>query len=136
MSDKKTIQSNPPTPEKPTEAILQPKQSPNSETHRDGSSSDQHTHQPTSPITVKFLTKKEYQQLLLHEEVLREILEEQARVEKEWEERVKKEQAEDELFRWRSKRAGNSRAVGLVSLAKLPKSGVTLAKTTTTPEIL
>ncbi|GJX17245.1 hypothetical protein Tco_0218077 [Tanacetum coccineum] len=40
-----------------------------------------------------------YQQLLQDEEVLRETLEDQARAEKEWEERIKKEQAEDELFR-------------------------------------
>ncbi|GJZ99043.1 hypothetical protein Tco_0671594 [Tanacetum coccineum] len=99
MSDKKTIQSNPPTLEKPTESIPQPKQSPNSETYRGGSSSEQHTHQPTSPITEGFLTEKEYQQLLQDEEVLRETLKEQARAEKELEERIKKEQAEDELFR-------------------------------------
>ncbi|GJY54374.1 hypothetical protein Tco_0446038 [Tanacetum coccineum] len=79
MSDKKTIQSNPPTPEKPTEAIPQPKQFPHSETHRGGSSLEQHTHQPTSPITEGFLTEKEYQQLLLDEDVLRETLEEKAR---------------------------------------------------------
>ncbi|GJS54352.1 hypothetical protein Tco_0627714 [Tanacetum coccineum] len=64
-----------------------------------GSSSEQHTHQPTSPITDGFLTEKEYQQLILDEEALRETLEEQARAEKEWEEIIKKEQAEDELFR-------------------------------------
>ncbi|GJZ77616.1 leucine-rich repeat domain, L domain-like protein [Tanacetum coccineum] len=54
---------------------------------------------PTSPITEGFLTEKEYQQLLLDEEVLRETLEEQARAKKELDERIKKEQAEDELFR-------------------------------------
>ncbi|GJW60864.1 retrovirus-related pol polyprotein from transposon TNT 1-94 [Tanacetum coccineum] len=48
-----------------------------------GSSSEQHTHQPTSPITNGFLTEKEHQQLLLDEETLRETLEEQARAEKE-----------------------------------------------------
>nr|GEZ78214.1 hypothetical protein [Tanacetum cinerariifolium] len=64
-----------------------------------GSSSKQHTHQPTSPITEGFLTEKEYQQLLQDKELLREILEEQARAEKDFEERIKKEQAEDELFR-------------------------------------
>nr|GEY45375.1 hypothetical protein [Tanacetum cinerariifolium] len=53
---------------------------------------------PTSPITEGFLTEKEYQQLLHDEEVLRETLEEQARAEKELEERSKKEQAEYELF--------------------------------------
>ncbi|GJS55811.1 hypothetical protein Tco_0629173 [Tanacetum coccineum] len=63
-----------------------------------GSSSEQHTHQPTSPITEGFLTEKEYQQLLQDEEVLRETLEEQERAEKELEERIKKEQAEYELF--------------------------------------
>ncbi|GKF39658.1 hypothetical protein Tco_0119719, partial [Tanacetum coccineum] len=59
----------------------------------------QHTHQPTSPITEGFLTEKEYQQLLLDEEVLRETLEEKARAEKEWEGKIKKEQTEYELFR-------------------------------------
>ncbi|GJV38921.1 hypothetical protein Tco_1417361 [Tanacetum coccineum] len=54
--------------------------------------------QPTSPITDGFHTEKEHQQLLLDEETLRETLEEQARAEKEWEERIKKEQAKDELF--------------------------------------
>ncbi|GJT77698.1 hypothetical protein Tco_1044423 [Tanacetum coccineum] len=99
MSDKKTIQSYPLTPEIPTEAIPQPKQSPNSEIHRGCSSSEQHTHQPTSPITGGFLTEKEYQQLLQDEVVLRKTLEEQARAEKEWDERIKKEHAEYELFR-------------------------------------
>nr|GEW34002.1 putative reverse transcriptase domain-containing protein [Tanacetum cinerariifolium] len=63
-----------------------------------GSSSEQHTHQPTSLITGGFLNEKEYQQLLQDEEVLRETLEEQARAEKELEEKIKKEQAEYELF--------------------------------------
>ncbi|GJX95904.1 hypothetical protein Tco_0351702 [Tanacetum coccineum] len=96
-----TNQSNPPAPEKPTEAILQqPFTTPNhdSETHKGGSSSEQNTHKPTSPITYKFLTKKEYQQLLQDEEVLRETLEEQARAEKEWDDIIKKEEAERELF--------------------------------------
>ncbi|GJT69408.1 hypothetical protein Tco_1028694 [Tanacetum coccineum] len=56
-------------------------------------------HQPTSPITEGFLTEKEYHELLLDEEVLRETLEEEARAEKEWEEKIKKEQVEYELFR-------------------------------------
>ncbi|GKC05281.1 hypothetical protein Tco_0996891 [Tanacetum coccineum] len=84
-----------------------------------GSSSQQHTHQPMSPIssfpTIKestdeheigdeyltngYLTEKEQQQLLLDEEALRETLEEEARAEKELEERIKQEQAHDELFR-------------------------------------
>ncbi|GKD72033.1 hypothetical protein Tco_1326123 [Tanacetum coccineum] len=63
-----------------------------------GSSSEQHTHQPTSPITDGFLTEKEHQQLILDEEALRETLKEQTIAEKEWEEIIKKEQAEDELF--------------------------------------
>ncbi|GKB31313.1 60S ribosomal protein L17-2-like protein [Tanacetum coccineum] len=45
-----------------------------------------------------YLTAKEQQQLLLDEETLRETLEEETRVEKEWEERIKQEQAHDELF--------------------------------------
>ncbi|GJS73600.1 hypothetical protein Tco_0706441 [Tanacetum coccineum] len=79
-----TNQSNPPAPEKPTEAILQqPYTTPNhdSETH-----------------------KGEYQQLLQDEEVLRETLEEQAIVEKEWEDRIKKEEVErdDDTYVMRS----------------------------------
>ncbi|GKF82194.1 hypothetical protein Tco_0243850, partial [Tanacetum coccineum] len=62
------------------------------------SSSEQHTHQPTSPITNGFHNEKEHQQLILDEEALRKTLDEQARAEKEWEERIKQEQAEDELF--------------------------------------
>ncbi|GKA99317.1 hypothetical protein Tco_0827254 [Tanacetum coccineum] len=62
------------------------------------SSSEQNTHKPTTPITHGFLTEKEYQQLLQDEEVLGEILEEQARAEKEWEDRIKKEEVERELF--------------------------------------
>ncbi|GJU48833.1 hypothetical protein Tco_1218388 [Tanacetum coccineum] len=98
MSDKKI--TPPLAPEKPTEAIPQPKQFPHSETHGSGSSSEQHTHQPTSPITQGFLTDKEYQELLelQDEEVLRQTLEEEARAEKEREEKMKKEQAEYELF--------------------------------------
>ncbi|GJY88957.1 hypothetical protein Tco_0503585 [Tanacetum coccineum] len=46
-----------------------------------------------------FLTEKEYQQLLQDEEVLRQTLEEKARAEKEWEVKMKKEQAEYELLR-------------------------------------
>ncbi|GJT91338.1 hypothetical protein Tco_1080183 [Tanacetum coccineum] len=60
-----TNQSNPSAPEKPTEPILQqPYTTPNhdSETHKGGSSSEQNTHKPTSPITHGFLTEKEYQQ--------------------------------------------------------------------------
>ncbi|GJR01227.1 hypothetical protein Tco_0524211 [Tanacetum coccineum] len=84
-----------------------------------GSSSQQRTHQPMSPIssyrtveesaeehdigdeylTEGYLTKKEQQQLLLDEEALRETLEEEARDEKEQEERMKEEHAHDELFR-------------------------------------
>nr|GFA02421.1 hypothetical protein [Tanacetum cinerariifolium] len=86
MSNKKTTQSNLPTPKKPTEAIpQQPYTTPNygSQTHMGGSSSEQHTHQPTSPITHGYLTEKQHQQLLLDEDSLRETLEEQARAEKE-----------------------------------------------------
>ncbi|GKF80502.1 hypothetical protein Tco_0239104, partial [Tanacetum coccineum] len=46
------------------------------------------------PITEGFLTEKEYQQLLLDEDVLRETLKEEARAEKEWEGKIKKEQTE------------------------------------------
>ncbi|GKC54927.1 hypothetical protein Tco_1077672 [Tanacetum coccineum] len=96
-----TNQSNPSALEKPTEAILQqPYTNPNhdSDSHKGGSSSEQNTHKPTSLITHEFLTEKEYQQLLQDEEVLREILKEQERAEKEWEDRIKKEEAERELF--------------------------------------
>ncbi|GJR82529.1 hypothetical protein Tco_0153314 [Tanacetum coccineum] len=93
--DKKTTQSNPPTLEKP----LMP---PISLFSTGGSSLQQHTHQPMSPIysflTIKestdeheicdeyltdgYLTEKEQHQLLLDEEALRETLEEEARAEK------------------------------------------------------
>ncbi|GJU94563.1 hypothetical protein Tco_1319319 [Tanacetum coccineum] len=111
MSNKKTTQTNLPTPEKLTEAIpQQPYTTPNygSQTHMGGSSSKQHTQQPMSPIssfstveesvdereiadeylTDGYLTEKEQQQLFLDEEALRETLEEQARAEKECEERM------------------------------------------------
>ncbi|GJU68430.1 hypothetical protein Tco_1254689 [Tanacetum coccineum] len=88
-----------------------------------GSSSQQHMHQPMSPIfsyptveesaeeydigdeylTEGYLTEKEQQQLLLDEEALREVLEERARAEKEWEEIIKQKQAHDELFRLKFK---------------------------------
>ncbi|GJU46922.1 hypothetical protein Tco_1204188 [Tanacetum coccineum] len=57
-------------------------------------------------ICDEYFTEKEHQQLLqqeqqlrLDEEALRETLEEEAKAEKEWDERMKKEQAEYELFR-------------------------------------
>ncbi|GJZ60176.1 hypothetical protein Tco_0615992 [Tanacetum coccineum] len=110
--DKKTTQSNPPTPEKPP-------MPPISSFLTGGSSSLQHTHQPMSLIssypmvkestnkheigdeylTDGYLSEKKQQQLLLDEDALRETLEEKARVEKEWEERIKQGQAYDELFR-------------------------------------
>ncbi|GJW20746.1 hypothetical protein Tco_0031368 [Tanacetum coccineum] len=109
--DKKTTQSNPPTPEKPP-------MPPISSFSTSGSSSQQHTHQLMSPIflfptieestdeheigdeylTDGYLTEKEQQQLILDEEALRETLEEQARAEKEWKEFIKQEQSHDELF--------------------------------------
>ncbi|GJY64993.1 hypothetical protein Tco_0466453 [Tanacetum coccineum] len=56
-------------------------------------------------LTEGYLTEKEQQQLLLDEEALRKTLEEEAKAEKELEERIKmleeearKEQAQDELF--------------------------------------
>nr|GEX70931.1 hypothetical protein [Tanacetum cinerariifolium] len=84
-----------------------------------GSSSQQHTHQPMSPIssfsaideladeheicdeylTDGYLTEQQKHQLRLDEKALRETLEEKANAEKEWEERMKKEQTENELFR-------------------------------------
>nr|GEU72108.1 hypothetical protein [Tanacetum cinerariifolium] len=66
-----TNQSNPLAPEKPTEAILQ------------------------QPYTTPSTTQKP---IRVDEVVLRETLEEQARAEKEWEDRIKKEEAECELF--------------------------------------
>ena len=91
--DKKTNQSNPPTPKKP----------PISSFPTGGSSSQQRTHQPMSPIssyrtveesaeehdmgdeyiTEGYLTEKEQQQLLLDEEGLRGMLEEEERAGKE-----------------------------------------------------
>ncbi|GKD38848.1 hypothetical protein Tco_1259055 [Tanacetum coccineum] len=110
--DKKTTQSNPPTPEKPPMPPIS--------SFSTGGSSSQHTHQPISLIfsfsTIEesadeheigdgylidgYLTEKKQQQLLVDEEALRETLEEEeARAEKEWEGRIKQEQAHDELFR-------------------------------------
>nr|GEZ10156.1 hypothetical protein [Tanacetum cinerariifolium] len=94
MSNKKTTQSNPLTPEKPTESIFQqPYTTTNygSQTHMGGSSLGQQTHQPMSPnssspmvddfvdeheiadeyLTDGNLTEKEQQQLLLDEKALR-----------------------------------------------------------------
>nr|GEU86618.1 hypothetical protein [Tanacetum cinerariifolium] len=117
MSNKKTTQTNLSTAEKPTDAILQqPYTTLNhgSQTHMGSSSSEQHTHQLMSPISLfptveesvdeheiadEYLTEKEQQQLLLDEEALRETLEEQARAEKERKERMRQEQTHDELFR-------------------------------------
>ncbi|GJT51687.1 hypothetical protein Tco_0977844 [Tanacetum coccineum] len=45
------------------------------------------------------LIEKEQHQLLLDEDALRETLEKAAKAEKEWEERIREEQAHDELFR-------------------------------------
>ncbi|GJV59927.1 hypothetical protein Tco_1466027 [Tanacetum coccineum] len=50
-------------------------------------------------IVDEYLTEKQQQQLLLDEEALRETLEEEARAVKEWEKRVRQEQAHDELFK-------------------------------------
>nr|GEW82357.1 hypothetical protein [Tanacetum cinerariifolium] len=62
-----------------------------------GSSSQQHTHQPMSHISSYPTVEKSAEE---HDiEALRETLEEQAIAEKEWEERIKQEQAHDELFR-------------------------------------
>ncbi|GKB30724.1 hypothetical protein Tco_0870125 [Tanacetum coccineum] len=48
-------------------------------------------------LTDGYLTEKEQQQQLLDEEALRETLEEEARAKKEWEGKIKQEQAHDEL---------------------------------------
>nr|GEW50002.1 hypothetical protein [Tanacetum cinerariifolium] len=93
--DKKSTQSNPPTPEKtPTPPI--------SSLDTGGSSSQQHTHQPMSSIssfstiekladeheicdeylTNGYLTEQQEHQLRLDEEALRETLEEEAKAEK------------------------------------------------------
>nr|GEX79960.1 hypothetical protein [Tanacetum cinerariifolium] len=94
-----------------------------------GSSSQKHTHQPMSPIssyqtveesaeeddigdeylTKGYLIEKEKHQLLLDEDPLRETLEEQERAEKEWKERIKQEQAHDELFRLEFRVKSNSK---------------------------
>ncbi|GKA69112.1 hypothetical protein Tco_0775176 [Tanacetum coccineum] len=50
-------------------------------------------------ISDEYLTKEQQQQLLQAEEALRETLEEAARHEKEWEARMKEDEAHDELFR-------------------------------------
>ncbi|GKE74104.1 hypothetical protein Tco_1536145 [Tanacetum coccineum] len=74
--DKKTTQSNPPTPEKPP-------MPPISSFSTIEESPDKHE------ICDGHLTEKEQQQLLLDEEALRETLEEEASAEKELEERIK-----------------------------------------------
>nr|GEW25764.1 hypothetical protein [Tanacetum cinerariifolium] len=90
--DKETTQSNPSKPEKPLMPSIF-----SFPTIED--SADEHE------IYDRYLTEKEQQQLLLDEETLRETLEEeanpekeQARAEREWEERMKEKQAHDELF--------------------------------------
>ncbi|GJX66473.1 hypothetical protein Tco_0300816 [Tanacetum coccineum] len=81
--DKKPTQSNSPTTEKPPMPLI-------SSFPTIEESNDEHE------ICHEYLTEKEYQQLLLDEEALRETLEEEARAEKaraiaekEWEERMK-----------------------------------------------
>ncbi|GKB28138.1 hypothetical protein Tco_0867539 [Tanacetum coccineum] len=48
---------------------------------------------------VPYLTEDQERQLLLDEDALKETLEEEARHEKEWQERMRQEQTHDELFR-------------------------------------
>nr|GEU57036.1 transposase, mutator type [Tanacetum cinerariifolium] len=87
---------------------------PNGWTRARGSSSQQHTQQPMYPISLflaieesadeheigdEYLTEKDQSQLLLDEDALRETLKEEAMAEKEWDERIKKEQAHDELVK-------------------------------------
>ncbi|GJR23345.1 hypothetical protein Tco_0971872 [Tanacetum coccineum] len=74
--DKKTTQSNPPTPEKPP-------MPPISSFSTIDESADEHE------ICDGYLTKKEQQQLPLDEETLRETLEEEARAEKSWRKELK-----------------------------------------------
>ncbi|GJT19011.1 hypothetical protein Tco_0877717 [Tanacetum coccineum] len=94
--DKKTTQNNPPTPKKPP-------MPPIFSFSIGGSSSQQHTHQPMSPIssfptideltdeheicdeyfTEGYFTEQQEQQLRLDEEALRETLEEETKAEKE-----------------------------------------------------
>nr|GEW63200.1 hypothetical protein [Tanacetum cinerariifolium] len=96
--DNKTNQSNPLTPEKPPMPLIYsyPTVEESAEEHDIG---DEY-------FTEGYLTEKGQQQLALQDEALREMLEEEARVEKEraraekeLEEEMKKEQAHDELFR-------------------------------------
>nr|GEX26364.1 hypothetical protein [Tanacetum cinerariifolium] len=63
-----------------------------SQTHIGGSSSQ------TREICDVYLTEKVLHQLHLDEEALREILEEEARYEKEREEKIRQKQADDEEF--------------------------------------
>nr|GEV37725.1 hypothetical protein [Tanacetum cinerariifolium] len=49
-------------------------------------------------LTDGYIIEKEKQKLLQDEEALRETLEEEAKAEKEWDERVRQEEAHDELF--------------------------------------
>ncbi|GJS41806.1 hypothetical protein Tco_0566849 [Tanacetum coccineum] len=106
MSNKKTTQTNLPTPEKPTDAIpQQPYTAPNygSQYHMGGSSfpmgQDFVEEQLYRLSSTNDILIKKQQQLLLDEEALRETLEEEAMAEKEWEERIKQEHDHDDLFR-------------------------------------
>nr|GFC52836.1 hypothetical protein [Tanacetum cinerariifolium] len=85
MFNKKTTQTNLPTPKKPTDIIpQQPYTSPNygSQTHMGGSlfpmveESVKEHEIADEYLTDGYLTEKEQQQLLLDEEALRETLEE------------------------------------------------------------
>ncbi|GKG24499.1 hypothetical protein Tco_0395127, partial [Tanacetum coccineum] len=88
--DKKTTQSNPPTPEKPPMPPISsfPTIKESTDEHEIG---DEY-------LTDGYLTEKEQHQLLLDEDALRETLKEEGRAEKELEEIIKQEQAHDELF--------------------------------------
>ncbi|GKE15098.1 hypothetical protein Tco_1422675 [Tanacetum coccineum] len=107
MFNKKITQTNLPTPEKPTDAIpQQPYTTPNydSQIHMGGSSfptveeSVEENKIADEYLTDGYFTEKYQQQLLLDEDTLRETLKEQARAEKEQGERIRQEQAHDELF--------------------------------------
>ncbi|GKC55714.1 hypothetical protein Tco_1083312 [Tanacetum coccineum] len=85
-----------------------------SQTHTGGLSSH------TNEICDVYLTEKELHQLHLDEEALRETLEEEARDEKEWEEKIRQRQTDEEEFMLNLSRIMLGPA-GIVQAAKLLK---------------
>ncbi|GJX18049.1 hypothetical protein Tco_0218881 [Tanacetum coccineum] len=69
---------------------------------------DEHEISLEHDINVEYLTEAYLQQLLQDEQALRETLEDDAKHEKEWEAKMKKEETHDELFRMEFEVISNS----------------------------